>query len=147
MYRLLLALLLTGCGTMNHNACGPTAISKVTGIPKGEIRDQILSGDRTLVNVLGLFSREAHDITFPAEAVAVLESNGYEVVEVGGRNSTLKELIKVLALSEKGIALIQKRNTLSYHWITFPSTDYDYFESETVFHGIWICRYKTKSPQ
>jgi hypothetical protein len=122
-------------------SCGPEALEKAFKqlniyIDKEDISHSIQKDNKfnTCVrDVLSIFVNSARKITFPAEMIKVLKTEGYSVKEVK-KYSDLNETTDV------AIILIKQKNTLNYHWICFPvdKNILSFFGKDTVLKEIYL---------
>jgi len=123
-------LIATGCGVFqkkkyhHYDSCGPDALYHAThrlGIKSSKVKisREILNNSECyslLRDFLSMFNGEAKEMTFPSEIKKYLKDKKIKITYLK------KEEFKSLSINQTAVVLISKRNSLTYHWVCWPTT-------------------------
>jgi len=160
---LILSIAMSGCGILQSSkdsdwvkkqramnldpyhiqSCGPEAMQKAFsnfGISITlESLSHTLQSDPSCSNllrdVLSALTKEARQITFPAEIKKILKKNGFTIVSI-------KRLEDLSEDKDTAIVLIRKKDSLTYHWACFPNDRNieSFFGKDTLIKEIYLIK-------
>ena len=119
-------------------SCGPEALKEAfdrlgINVSQKDLSHEIQKNDTCLRDFLSIFDARARQITFPNEMKSALRKRGYKMVKI----NSLKE---INAQKDTAILLVHKVNTLNYHWICYPVSNFHFFGKETVLDSIYLIK-------
>jgi len=117
-------------------SCGPEALKEAfdrlgIDVSQKDLSHEIQKNGTCLREFLAIFDTRARQITFPYEMRSALKDHGYKMTQV----NSLKEID---VIKDTAILLVHKKNTLNYHWICYPVSNFHFFGLETVLDGIYL---------
>jgi len=117
-------------------SCGPEALKEAfdrlgINVSQKDLSHEIQKNGTCLRDFLSIFDTRARQITFPSEMRTALKKHGYKMVKI----DSLKEINEQ---KDTAILLVHRVNTLNYHWICYPISNFHFFGKETVLDSIYL---------
>lgn len=117
-------------------SCGPEALKEAfdrlgINVSQKDLSHEIQKNGTCLRDFLSIFDTRARQITFPSEMKTALGKHGYKMTKI--------DSIKIIdAQKDTAILLVHKVNTLNYHWICYPVSNFHFFGKETILDSIYL---------
>ena len=117
-------------------SCGPEALKEAfdrlgIDVSQTDLSREIQENGTCLRDFLAVFDIRARQITFPHEMRTALGKYGYKMTKIDS-------LKKINVQKDTAILLVHKINTLSYHWLCYPVSNFHFFGKETILDSVYL---------
>ena len=117
-------------------SCGPEALKEAfdrlgINVSQKDLSHEIQKNGTCLRDFLSIFDTRARQITFPSEMKIALRKHGYKMIKINS-------LKKINVQKDTAILLVHKINTLSYHWLCYPVSNFHFFGKETILDSVYL---------